>query len=480
MKSLPTNLLKKTNMAREFDQHNYEHLFERLKLVSYMLILTYPCFFIVDFVLFKNLDQPTFKIVLTMVHISGMLISLIFVWIYRSKESRVSKSMIVNSFVLLYLIIGAVSSINSQLFTKNLYAYIIILLAVAAIFPLNPRNILIHYGAVHIFFLLGLNWMESNHYLFLSMLINSTGTAVIAYTIALAFYTFRKRDFINKQRLSKSKESFRSLFNMNPKPLILMKLADFEIVLMNKQAIEYYQLNDLRNGSFLFSNEEEKQEILSRLERESRMKNHITRQQITPDLEKWSLLNFELIEYLDHTCVLIDTTDITAIKEKEAELVKHASIDVLTGVRNRRSGMEFIQEQLEASNEFILMFIDINNLKIVNDTYGHSSGDELIKICCELIHKHLSKKDHLFRLGGDEFIIIFLNKQQEEVQQFWARVEQDFDILNHSGVNPYQISASHGLHHYKPGTLLTVDDILEQADQEMYKVKSLRKDGILA
>ncbi|MGG1679334.1 diguanylate cyclase domain-containing protein [Neobacillus sp. NRS-1170] len=468
MKSFATNLLT----TQEFNQFNDEQIFERIKLVSYMLIFTYPGFFIVDFVFFKNLDKPLFKWVLESVHIAGLVISLIFLMIYRNKKAP--KSFIVNGYILLYLVIGAVSSINSQLFTGNIYAYIIILLGVAAIFPIRPRNLLFQYVTVHIFFLIGLYLIESNHYSFLSKLINSTGTAVISFTIALAFYSLRKNDYLNKQKLSRNEESFRRLFNLNPNPLILTKLDSDEIVLMNKQAVEYYP--EHMNASFLFSSPNEKQEISNRLLKEKSIKNYVTELQITSHIRNWSLLNFELVDYLDDTCILIDSTDITEMKKNEAELLQHASIDMLTGIRNRRSGIELLRQLLkENSQEFIICYIDINNLKIVNDRFGHSNGDDLIKTCCETISENLDHQDVLFRLGGDEFIVILFNKKREDVEEVWTDIQSAFHEINVSNQKPYEISASHGYYHYKPGTGVTLEEILELADQEMYKKKAIYK-----
>ncbi|MGG3466001.1 GGDEF domain-containing protein [Neobacillus pocheonensis] len=382
-----------------------------------------------------------------------------------------------NSYILLYLWIGAVSSINSQLFTGNIYAYIIILLGVASIFPIRPRTLFFHYLSVHVFFLIGLYQIEPHHYSYLSMLINSTGTAVISFTIALAFYSFRKNDFINKQKLSRNEESFRQLFHLNPNPLILKKLISDEIVLMNKQAIEYYHLNGIDlDAGFLFSHSEESQAIIKRLLVEKSIKNHLTEQQITEDLRKWSLLNFELVDYLDETCVLIHTTDITDMKKKEAELMKLASIDMLTGVMNRRSGLELLRGKLaEGKDEFIICYIDINNLKIVNDRYGHSTGDHLIQTCCKMIQRHLDSQDILFRLGGDEFIVIFSKKRVEDVRLTWDNIQRAFQDSIDSSHKPYQISASYGLFPYMPGTQVTLEEIIELADKEMYKNKALYK-----
>ena len=484
IKNIFIRIINKSGETQEFNHHNYEQLYERIKLVSYMLILTYPCFFLVDFVWFKDFDSTTFKIVLATVHLTGLFISLLFIILYRRNFTQAAKGFLVNSYVFLYLLIGAASSINSQLFTKNIYAYIIILLAVAAIFPIRPRNLFLHYFTVQAFFLAGLSLIASNHYSYLSMVINSTGTVVIAFTIALAFYSLREGDFLTKGKLSRSEASFRSLFNLNPKPLILMRLEDEEIMLMNHQASQYYHLEppDMQShldSSFLFRSPSERLEILSRVKEEKSIKNFVTQQHLTFGLTKWSLLNFERVDYLGHTCMLIDTTDITDMKQKEAELFNHASMDMLTGVRNRRSGIELLRKLLSEGaahpQGFILCYVDVNNLKIVNDRFGHSAGDDLIQTCCATICDHLDAEDVLFRLGGDEFVIIFFKKQLEDIQRLWGEIQLAFQNIHETAQKPYEISASYGLYHYMPGTPVTLEEMLEKADQEMYKEKYLYK-----
>ncbi|MEH7481032.1 hypothetical protein V7157_07930, partial [Neobacillus drentensis] len=123
MWSFSINLFNRKNKNsppnQEFIHSNFDVLFERIKLVSYMLISTYPCFFIVDFFLFNNLSSPTFKFNLSAIHIIGLIISLMFLFIYHFYKN-ISKGFVVTSFILFYLLIGAASSINSQLFTGNI------------------------------------------------------------------------------------------------------------------------------------------------------------------------------------------------------------------------------------------------------------------------------------------------------------------------------------------------------------------------
>ncbi|MEH7108700.1 GGDEF domain-containing protein [Bacillus sp. JJ1764] len=459
-------------------------LFERLRLVSLMLIFTYPCFFVVDFILLRKPLVPIYKEILISVHIFGPVISVIFLMIYR-RHQQASKESVVKWYTLIYLLVGAVSSINSQLLTGNLYAYIIILFGVAVIFPIRPKMLIFFLIIVQSFFISGLYLLEKNQIEFILKLVNSTGAVVISYVVAYSFYTYQKKDYINKQKLSQNEESFRRLFHLNPNPLVLTTIDNGEVLLINKQAIEYYHLKDVEPVQFdtrcLFKTEEERLEILNRLEKENSIKNYVIEQQITVDLKKWALLHFESVDYLDQTCILIGTTDITDMKEKESELVLHASMDILTGVRNRRSGIDLLRGLLNSGQnikEFILSFIDINDLKKVNDRYGHSIGDDLIKTSCDIIHSQIDQEDVLFRYGGDEFIVIFFQKQMEQVQQVWATIQCHFQNLNNTKEKPYTISASYGLYHYKPGTVISLDEILEIADREMYKNKAILKNKL--
>lgn len=471
MELLENKITCENDIEKQFIKSNENLLFERIKHVSYMLILTYPCFFIVDFILLAKLDNPIYKFSLSTFHIIGLMISLFFLILYRCNKDN-SKRLIILTYLFLYLFIGAASSINSQINNGNIYAYIIVLLAAAVVFPVQPRHQAGIIIGIHLFFITGLFLLEKNHFAFLLKLVNSTGAAVISFTIAYAFYTFRKNNFTNEWKLKRNEESFRRLFHMNPNPLVLFELRMGKILLLNQQAIEYFHLNDKDitklNGWDMLTSPEEKQTIVEKLEEQQSLKNYMVKHK-----QKWAMLNFEPVNYLGESCVLMGSTDITDLKETEEELYHHASLDPLTGVLNRRRGMEILSKHLfDGVSEFIVCYIDINNLKTVNDRYGHSAGDDLIISCCETIKQHIREKDVLFRLGGDEFIIIFFERQLEVAQSIWSNIQREFQNMAITGQKPYPISASHGLYHYKPGTYCSPEEILELADQEMYKEKS--------
>ncbi|HEY2422233.1 MAG TPA: hypothetical protein VGI04_12485, partial [Neobacillus sp.] len=201
---------KSSTLDQEYLIEHHNTLFQQVKLVSYMLILFYPCFFIVDFFLLTSLNSFIFRFILAAVHLTGLVISFAFIMIDRIYRNRnIPKSFLTHCYVFLYLMMGAVTSINSQLVTGNIYTYIIILLGVGAIFPIAPRNLFFLFLGVHLFFITGLFINEHDYFLLLSKLITATGTVVISFTISLSFYRYRQNDFYNKLKLKKNEESFR-------------------------------------------------------------------------------------------------------------------------------------------------------------------------------------------------------------------------------------------------------------------------------
>jgi diguanylate cyclase (GGDEF)-like protein len=468
------NIITNTKVDKNFSKSNNDLLLERIKLASYMLVFTYPLFFIVDFFLLKDLNNSLFKMNLTLIHLIGLVSSILFILLYKYKVIQ-RQSRVIHIYISIYLLLGALSSINSQLLTGNVTSYVVCLFGVAAIFPIKPINLAFIISSIHIIFLVSLSFLEDNYINLLIKLINSTGAAVIAFVIAYVFYTYRKKDYQNQCRLKRNEEGFRSIFHMNPSPLILLNLKNNKIELLNQQAIEYYNLNDQNmdelDGSFIFKDKDEQDMLVNRLKENHSIENYITHRQLSSQLTRWALLNIELVNYLDRQCLLVGLTDVTNLKEKEEELLIHATIDMLTGVMNRRAGLELIQQQLQKQEEFIICFVDINQLKQVNDQYGHSEGDELIKVICETIRIQMDAKDVLFRFGGDEFILIFFGKKREEVWHFWKNIREEMERINHTNEKPYPLSVSHGLYHYNPEFPVSLEEMLEFADKEMYKEK---------
>lgn len=160
----------------------------------------------------------------------------------------------------------------------------------------------------------------------------------------------------------------------------------------------------------------------------------------------------------------------------------HSEIDHLTQMLNRRAGLHKLNDIILRSNQktfkMSLCYIDINGLKEVNDSLGHEMGDELIKTVAQGIKVHSRHEDFAIRLGGDEFLIAFVNSDLAASEKIWSRIHGAYDVINARENRPYMISVSHGIVDFEHANEILVDDLIKVADEKMYQEKSEIKKNI--
>lgn len=156
-----------------------------------------------------------------------------------------------------------------------------------------------------------------------------------------------------------------------------------------------------------------------------------------------------------------------------------AERDALTGLYNRREGLAILENMLHISKRqnhpLIIAYIDIDNLKEVNDTYGHNEGDSLIKKVAELIQLYHRESDVLTRVGGDEFILILPDCSQTDASLVFKRIEDSITAYNGKNERAYDIHLSYGLAHYDGGDI-KLESLIQEADEAMYYVKEKKRE----
>lgn len=167
--------------------------------------------------------------------------------------------------------------------------------------------------------------------------------------------------------------------------------------------------------------------------------------------------------------------DITERKRAEDELRVMATTDALTTVLNRGTGLLLFGKQLHMAKrnnmKLSVCYIDVNNLKKINDTYGHQEGDEALKLVAQYLKDVLRAIDIVCRLGGDEFLIVLPQCPLENARVVWQRIASKVAQFNTSHVKPYSISLSHGFAEFDPVEEKTVDQLIASADRQMYRTK---------
>ncbi|MBI5034186.1 MAG: PAS domain S-box protein [Chloroflexi bacterium] len=153
--------------------------------------------------------------------------------------------------------------------------------------------------------------------------------------------------------------------------------------------------------------------------------------------------------------------------------------DSLTGLYNRRHFVELAQREFQRAHRLnspcALLMLDLNDFKHVNDTYGHSAGDEALQLVAKMLVKNIRSIDVVARYGGDEFVILLPDCSRELAQQIAGRLEK----ANHrmkfvARDQPVQLSYSLGIGIATLAPDETLDDLLVRADSEMYIEKAKR------
>jgi diguanylate cyclase (GGDEF)-like protein len=162
--------------------------------------------------------------------------------------------------------------------------------------------------------------------------------------------------------------------------------------------------------------------------------------------------------------------------QREQEL---ARTDFLTGALNARFFHEIMQMEINRSSRykrtFTLAFIDVDNFKSINDTFGHTEGDTVLRAIATHIKMHLRKTDFVARVGGDEFVVLLPETNKQTAPVVMSNMQRE--LLKHMNENGWSVTFSIGVLTLT-ASQLSVDEILGRADQLMYGVKNGGKNNI--
>lgn len=167
--------------------------------------------------------------------------------------------------------------------------------------------------------------------------------------------------------------------------------------------------------------------------------------------------------------------DITIKKELENEIKKLTFTDYLTGLYNRRY-LDNEIKKLNNSRKYPISVIigDLDNLKIVNDNYGHRVGDSYLKRAAEIFVQTLRTEDIISRTGGDEFAVLLPETDEKTTKTICERIKENFILVNKKIELPEDLSISLGFATAENNEI-DINRIFEKADKNMYKNKGRDK-----
>ncbi|MFL0198743.1 MASE3 domain-containing protein [Clostridium sp. WILCCON 0269] len=167
------------------------------------------------------------------------------------------------------------------------------------------------------------------------------------------------------------------------------------------------------------------------------------------------------------------------LTDKENELTKIAMIDEMTELYNRRAGMDILDKMMKKTSQngdnLTICFIDVDNLKKINDTYGHIEGDNLILTVAKLLSCNVRESDYVCRVGGDEFLIIFPHTTINQAKLIINRIRSNMENYNASSSHNYKVDFSYGFAEYNNLKKVNIDLLIEIADNNMYQNKMQKR-----
>lgn len=153
--------------------------------------------------------------------------------------------------------------------------------------------------------------------------------------------------------------------------------------------------------------------------------------------------------------------------------------DPLTTLLNRRGFFKFAQKAFEDScakgREFIMISIDLDKLKTINDTYGHDEGDFAIKSMAKAIYEAAEGRLFTARFGGDEYVAAGISPHENFDKEYLAKLDECLDRINASSGKPYEVRGSIGVYKAVPTETDEMDVFIKEADHLMYEDKKRKK-----
>ncbi len=153
--------------------------------------------------------------------------------------------------------------------------------------------------------------------------------------------------------------------------------------------------------------------------------------------------------------------------------------DELTGLNNRRGFMILATGLLKfarrANQPLCLLYVDLDCLKSINDTFGHGAGDTAITRFARILTETFGDSDIIGRLGGDEFVVLTVEAGQNDLDTIQARLQSKVEARNHQSAAGYSLSYSLGAIAVDLNSAVSMEELLAQADGLMYQHKQARK-----
>ncbi|ANF96670.1 sensor domain-containing diguanylate cyclase [Paenibacillus bovis] len=316
-----------------------------------------------------------------------------------------------------------------------------------------------------------------------------TRVSMIFYFIGYLVWAMRLRHLIGKYNIMPDyHKRFQILFESAPNPILMLDLKG-DVKEINPCARRWFADMPVEQipQHFEFAHGQSLQQILSScLEQQGsvhHLEMHVSKQgQSGLDL----VAGIDLLTGANEDLFVLHLTDVTPLKETERRLIQseqnykyNAHHDTLTGLYNRAAVEEQLQLKMAGSERFALVMIDLNHFKPINDTHGHTAGDQYLQYIARLLRTLAQKPgDIIGRIGGDEFVLLLgCPEHSDAAQMVHTRLSLLNDKVFRQDHIEIPVSFAAGLGIY-PDDAADMIGLLRYADQQMYHLKRQQHRGV--
>ena len=174
--------------------------------------------------------------------------------------------------------------------------------------------------------------------------------------------------------------------------------------------------------------------------------------------------------------------DITERRQAEEKLHETSITDELTGLLNRRGFLTLSEKQFQIAKRnlrnFSILYIDLNDMKRINDECGHKAGDRALVDVANILRRTFRSSDIIARIGGDEFTVLITEPRSADIENIALKhLQENLEIHNERMERNYKLSISMGMAHFDPKHPRSIDELLSRADKSMYINKTDQKTG---
>lgn len=283
---------------------------------------------------------------------------------------------------------------------------------------------------------------------------------------------------IEKYRLSEDR--YRTLFEES-RDAIIITSPDGRFIDVNRAALEMfgYTRDEMFSNSVIniYADPEDRKRFIHEIEKKAFVRDFPVKLKKKDGRTMDCLFTFSIRRLEDdriheYQGIIRDVTEYRLMLEKLKELSLN---DELTGLYNRRGLFTMAEHHLKIAKRLnrglFCVFIDLDSMKQINDTYGHSTGDIALKDAADILRATFRDSDLISRIGGDEFVVLILVDDLESPEMILDRIEKNLKEFFIKNSRVFGLSFSVGISQYFPGSKISLLELISEADFSMYEHK---------